>query len=223
MTQQGQYQQPPPQYQQAPPYPQHPPPMYPATRFHTHADIVHRFVAYLVDSILLGIIYVIIIVIFIFVIIAEDGDFDMFDSFGLGFGSLWAIGLAGLMFLIGLLYFSFMEGGANNATIGKRLMNIRVVDTNYQPIDLSKALVRNICRLSFLPGISTVILIIDFILILVREDKQRIGDIVANTYVIRDQPMGPQPYYPPPPQQYYPQQLPPQQQPPPPPPPQGQP
>jgi uncharacterized RDD family membrane protein YckC len=215
MSGQGQYYQPQPQQTQPQPqqYQPQPLPQYPMpqqTQYHLHADIVHRFVAIIIDAIILGIFWVIIGVAIAFAIIADDGNFHTFDTFG---WSLWAFAIGALMFLIALLYFSFMEGGSGNATIGKKLMRLRVVDTNYQPCGLSKAFIRNLCRFSFLPFISWVVAILDIILILVREDRQRLGDIVANTYVIEDRPMGPQQYYPPPPQQpqYYQQQPPPQQ------------
>jgi len=202
MTQQGQY------YQQPPPPSQYPPA---GNRFHLHGDIIQRFIALLIDCIILFIIYAVLIGILIFVGVFSGG---LFGLFGL---SVTAIVGGIISFLIVLLYFMVQEGGPSNTTIGKNAMNLKVVDENYQPINMSQAAIRGLMKaLWFLPffGLGIVFFVIDVILVLVREDRQRLGDIVAHTYVVReDAAYGPQPYYAPPPPQYAP---------PPPPPPQNQ-
>ena len=126
----GQYYQqpPPPQYQQPPPqHPQYGP------RFE-HADILHRFLALLIDGIILAIIsYVLGFVVGILL-------------GGLGF---WVGTIANSLFwaLFVLLYFTLQEGGSSNATIGKKVMDLKVVDEHYQPCDTSKALIRNLFKL----------------------------------------------------------------------------
>ena len=203
----GQYYQPPPQGYPQQPYQAQPPGYGPR---YEHADIVHRFVALLIDGIILGVLYAVLMVVFIF---AGVFAFSMGGTFGFG---LWAIVLMVVWFFIAIMYFTVQEGGPSGATIGKKLMHLKVVDTNYQPIDMSKAFIRNLMRLWFISGVAFIILIIDVVLILVKPEKQRIGDIVAHTYVVNDQPMqmGPQPFYAPQQQQYQPQ--PQYQQPPPP-------
>jgi|GEM_PF-6889670 len=208
MTQQQQYQQPPPQ-QPPPQYQQPPPPQYgpPPNRFHMHADIVHRFVALLIDAIILFIINLVIV----FVIGA-------FIALGFGMYTIWgALIFGAIWFLLCLLYFAIQESGPSQATIGKKVMHLKVVNMNYQQIDMGTAIVRNIFKALW--GMTFwLLLLVDIILVITRDDKQSIGDIVAHTYVIEDRAMGPQPYYPPPPQQPYQQQQapPPQQQAPPP-------
>jgi uncharacterized RDD family membrane protein YckC len=160
----GQYYQPPPQQYQAPS--QYPPQYGPK---YEHADIVHRIVAYIIDAIIIGLILgTIIAVVAISAISQMDLEtLESMDPQELASGFTVEIVIISLLaFAFSLLYFIIQEGGPNNATIGKKLMHLKVVDTNYQPIDMSKALIRNIMRLQFLTQLSFLILIIDVILIL---------------------------------------------------------
>ncbi len=211
---QGNYQQPPPQqqYQQPPGYypPQH------VGRAMEHADIVQRFVAILIDAILVGILVGIIYAIVIF---GGFLTFDLTDPNSLTTGVF-----GGVMFIMNiisqvifLLYFVVMEGGKTGATIGKKVMKLKVVDEQYRDIDMGKAFLRNIPR--YIPYIGGLIFVIDVIMILVRDDNQSLRDMLAHTYVVKEAPQyaGYMPQ--PPPQQYQQQpqyQQPPQQQAPPP-------
>ncbi len=217
--QQPQYQQPPPQYQQPMP-----------SKQHLHSDIIQRFIALLVDYIILGIIFIVILAVLFFTGVVTGGFFGfIFNPFAITVG---AVVVSLILFAISLLYFMVQEGGPMSATIGKQIIGIKVVDENYQPIDMSKAFVRNVFRAMWsLPfSIGTILFIIDVVLVIIHPDKQRLGDIIAHTYVVReDATSGPQPYYAPPPPQYqqpqpqYQQPAPQEQQPPPPPPAQPEP
>lgn len=89
--------------------------------------------------------------------------------------------ISGLIFLVGLLFALFyilcadaLKGGQS---YGKRAMKICVVDaTTGRPCTFLKSLIRN-ASLSFLG-------IIDWVFIFM-ESRQRIGDMLANTIVIR--------------------------------------
>jgi uncharacterized RDD family membrane protein YckC len=77
----------------------------------------------------------------------------------------------------------FFETKKQGRTPGKRAMRLRVIDARGLPVSLYQSLVRNIVRvLDFLPGfygagaIST----------LVSPTRRRLGDIVADTLVIRE-------------------------------------
>ncbi|MCK5038178.1 MAG: RDD family protein [Thermoplasmata archaeon] len=182
---QGNYQQPPPQQQQAPPpqYQQPPPQGYypPQHIGHRmeHADIVQRFIAILIDAI------IIVIPVAIIIFIALIGtDFTDPDSMGMFSGSYLLMSV--LPVLLMLMYFVVMEGSSSGATIGKKVMKLKVVDEQYRPIDMSKAFVRNILR--WIPYIGTIVFIIDVILIITRDDKQSFRDTLAHTYVVRVNP-----------------------------------
>lgn len=78
------------------------------------------------------------------------------------------------------VYFEVRKQGR---TPGKRALNLRVVDARGLPVSLYQSLVRNIVRvLDFAPAFYG----IGAIATLVTPSRRRLGDIVADTLVIRD-------------------------------------
>lgn len=210
------YQQPAPQQQ--PQYQQPPPQAYPpqyGPRYE-HADIVARFVAIVIDIIIL---YIPLGIIWVLLWLAGGIAIGAGGIIGFGGFTAVALGMSLVTFLIQIIYFTVLEGGPKGATFGKRVMGLKVVNEQYQPIDMGTAFIRNILR--WIPFISGIIFIIDAIMILVRDDHQSLRDVLAHTYVIKEQ-TATQNYYPPVPQQQQPYQQPQYQQPPPQQPPQGQ-
>ena len=63
-------------------------------------------------------------------------------------------------------------------TLGKRLLKIQVVRTNQSKLTLSNSLLRHII------DPIDIVLLIGPILILTTKNKQRLGDMIAKTYVI---------------------------------------
>lgn len=83
---------------------------------------------------------------------------------------------------IGLLYFILLEAYMDGQTIGKKLVNIKVVAEGGSELDLVGSLIRNVLRIiDALPFFY----IIGIIVIIVSDDNQRIGDIVGKTYVVK--------------------------------------
>src|SRR5258708_4428272 len=67
---------------------------------------------------------------------------------------------------------------------GKRLFGLRVVMTNGLPVTTSAAIIRNLLRLfDFFPALYGVGLVVMF----ATSHTQRLGDLAARTYVIREQ------------------------------------
>ena len=100
----------------------------------------------------------------------------------LAFGGAWWYWSIGIPFLYGLLFFlyaAFMEMYNNGATIGKQVMNLKVVSLA-GPLDLSKAFMRNISKIYGL------FLFLDWIIGFVSEGdpKQKFLDRYAGTTVI---------------------------------------
>jgi uncharacterized RDD family membrane protein YckC len=81
-----------------------------------------------------------------------------------------------------LLCFTYFEA-TSGQTLGKQLMNIRVVDeTTLQHLDFGRSMVRNILRIiDWLPFLY----LIGFILIATNDRKQRIGDMAARSIVVK--------------------------------------
>ncbi len=87
-----------------------------------------------------------------------------------------------LSFLVVMfLYFVLLEG-LGGATVGKRLMHLRVVDVNGGRAGLIRSLIRNVLRV--IDGLPTMGLV-GAILIVVTPDRTRVGDLVAGTRVVR--------------------------------------
>lgn len=80
-------------------------------------------------------------------------------------------------------YFAFQEGFWGGQTIGKRLMNIRVIMVDGTPITFPAAIYRNLLRVGdFLPTFY----LAGFLSIFTNPRSQRIGDIVAGTVVVHE-------------------------------------
>ncbi|HEU4521945.1 MAG TPA: RDD family protein [Thermoanaerobaculia bacterium] len=77
----------------------------------------------------------------------------------------------------------YFETRRHGRTPGKRALRLRVIDARGLPVSLHQSLVRNITRvLDFAPAFYG----IGAVAILVTQARRRIGDIVADTLVIRD-------------------------------------
>ncbi|HEX2038760.1 MAG TPA: RDD family protein [Acidimicrobiales bacterium] len=120
------------------------------------ASIGVRFVAALIDGIILGIAVRILQAV-------------------LGFPAGTAVGV-----LLGIAYFAYFEGQPAGQTLGKRAMNIRVIDfATGGSLDSSKALVRSLVR-----EVSGLACAIGFIWALFNPEKQTWHDLAANTVVV---------------------------------------
>ncbi len=124
-----------------------------------------RLVSLIIDNIIVGI------------IIGAIGS-------GMGFGMMtqrmvpWWIGL--LYFVIYVGYFTLLEG-SKGQTIGKMVTKIKVVREDGGQIDMNQALTRNILRI--IDGLFAYL--IGAILIWRSDKKQRLGDNIAKTIVIK--------------------------------------
>ena len=87
-----------------------------------------------------------------------------------------------LSFLVVMfLYFVLLEG-LGGATVGKRLMGLRVVDVDGARTGLVRSVMRNVLRvIDSLPTMG----LVGAVLIATRPDKARVGDLVAGTRVLR--------------------------------------
>lgn len=154
-----------------------------------YASIMDRILAHIVDLVIVALVMLIVGLL-------------LFMSAVLTLGLFWLVrarpllliwhpfNLLGWLVMIG--YFTFFEG-TTGQTPGKRILNIMVVKEGGKPCDLTSAFVRNIGRiLDFLPGFY----IVGILLILFTEKKQRIGDMVAGTVVVKASPRIPAVRYP---------------------------
>ena len=134
-----------------------------------YVGVGRRLVATLVDAIIIGIVFGV-----ISGLLAIQQD-PMSDSFEV-------LGTSNIAYLaVAIIYYAALEA-ATGATIGKRLLGLRVVMVDGTPVDWTSSIIRNILRIiDFLP----VFYLLGAIFVWSTEKNQRIGDLGANTVVIR--------------------------------------
>ncbi len=161
----------------------------------TYAGFWWRFLAYLIDDIILSFVSAILFIpmwaVMGFSVFAAgkwegaDWDFDPgVDPNAWGFiGSI--VGLAILTGLLAValewLYFSLMESSKYQATLGKMAVSVKVTDMEGNRISFARATGRYFGKI-----ISGMILMIGYIMAGFTEKKQALHDMIANTVVIRE-------------------------------------
>ena len=143
------------------------------------ADGGKRFIAFLIDVILLTVVIMILFGIlgtvgFIGASAAETSDTSGMMAAMMGAGLLMQV----LSVALQVGYFTYMESSERQATIGKSAMGLIVADENGNRLDTQKALIRNISRL-----VSGFICLIGYLMAFFTEKKQTLHDIIAKTNV----------------------------------------
>jgi len=134
----------------------------PQPELDTEGDVVaRRVVAVLIDLILVGIV--------------TSALGSVLVRSGLGA----VAGLVGLLISFG--YYIYLEGNYGQ-TLGKMALGLVVVTEEGEAIDYGPATVRTVLRLV---DVLPVLYLVGFVLVLVTDRKQRLGDIVADTVVVR--------------------------------------
>jgi len=141
------------------------------------AGIGSRFLATLVDTLIITLLQVVTVVSFILILNALDASI-------LRNTSAWVIALFGLViFIFYWGYYIFFEMLWNGQSPGKRWTGLRVIRSDGTPITLSESLIRNLVRtIDFLPatyGVGVITMFID-------KQSRRLGDLAANTLVVHD-------------------------------------
>jgi uncharacterized RDD family membrane protein YckC len=86
----------------------------------------------------------------------------------------------GLAILVGLAYFVYLEGSPAGQTVGKRIMNIRVIDfDDGGPLGFGKALARYVGRF-----VSSVVCLLGYLWMLWDPQKQTWHDKIATSVVV---------------------------------------
>jgi len=126
-----------------------------------------RVIAYIIDSIILEVV--------LFVIgyaVAMGTGEPMMMMMG---GPLMSI----IGLVIGLGYWSVMESSAKQATLGKMIIGAKVTDEAGNRISFMRALGRTVAKI-----LSTIILLIGFIMVAFTGKKQGLHDKIAGTVVV---------------------------------------
>jgi uncharacterized RDD family membrane protein YckC len=132
----------------------------------------YRLLALIIDGIVL---LIVTCPLSIIAFLANDGDSTEFSGVGTA--------MNGIAFIVTLLYFAGMEA-TRGATVGKMALGLRVVKTDGSMPDWGSTIVRNLLRIVdmfpyFIPYL------VGAILVWTSPTRQRLGDRVAGTMVVR--------------------------------------
>lgn len=130
-----------------------------------YVGVGRRTVAFLIDAVILFVLA------YIIALIVGGASSTGFELQG---------GPAFLTFILWFAYFVVLEA-TMGATLGKRAVGIRVVRADGCPITWSESLIRNALRI--IDGI--LLYLVAAILVWQSPERQRLGDRIAHTYVVR--------------------------------------
>lgn len=147
----------------------------PQPRMDTHGDVFGaRIVAFIIDSIVIGIVAAVLALVVGGIGVGLGGENGMSGAILL---------LTPVFILLQYGYFIYFEGKSGQ-TPGKSLMSIVVVKDDGTDCDYGAAAIRNVLRIIDQLGI-VIPYLVGLIVMYVTDEHQRVGDIVANTVVVR--------------------------------------
>ncbi|WP_053956073.1 RDD family protein [Inediibacterium massiliense] len=136
------------------------------------AGVGSRIVAGFLDYLIQGILYFIIFMIF------------LQTNYKIDFKSQNSYYIAIIMLILAFInygYFTVSEMVMDGRTLGKKVLGLRAIRKNGQPMDIKHSLVRNLLKIfvdNYMIGI---------IMMFFRKDESRIGDILSSTMVIEEE------------------------------------
>jgi len=145
-----------------------------------------RFVAYLIDDLILSIVGFFVSlpfiggIVFSAIGIGEHSDFDETAFLGVAGILGFVFGLVIIIVAMGWLYFSLMESSSNMGTLGKMALGLKVTDMNGNRISFARATGRYFGKI-----ISGMILYVGYIMAGLTEKKQALHDMLADCLVVR--------------------------------------
>jgi uncharacterized RDD family membrane protein YckC len=126
-----------------------------------------RVLAYIIDGILLTIVYG---------IVARLLGIDIFESDWRHYDPMGNL----LSLVISWLYFALLESSERGATVGKMAMGLRVVTSDGRRLSFMNATGRYFAKI-----LSAIILFIGFIMVAFTDKKRGLHDMIAGTLVIK--------------------------------------
>lgn len=146
-----------------------------------------RFVAYLIDGLVSGAAFLVLLVpLFILtgagaalskIGSGENISDDVAAFMGIGF----ILGFFGIILVVSWLYYALSESSSWQATLGKKILNLKVTDMSGQPISFGRASGRYFAKI--ITGM--IPLMIGYIMAGFTEKKQAIHDMIASCLVLR--------------------------------------
>lgn len=136
-----------------------------------YAGFLQRVAAYIIDGVILSIPY--------YAMIFAFGGMPKIDpeTGEATTGGLYTAFM--ITMVLWIVYYAYFESSESQATIGKRLMKIRVTDMDGNRLSMGGAVIRNLAKL-----LSSIILGIGFLMAAFTQRKQGLHDIIAKTLVL---------------------------------------
>ena len=138
-----------------------------------------RFVAYIIDAIVLTLIKSVIGMVVGFGLTAMVNPDPNLVSLNSGAYAMYNI----VSLAIGVAYFAGLESSSWQATLGKKALGLIVVDETGSRISIARAIGRYFAKI-----LSAIILLIGFIMVAFTERKQGLHDLICKTLIIRGEP-----------------------------------
>ena len=145
-----------------------------------------RFVAYIIDDMIMGVVGFLISIPFIggivFSAIGIGNNPDDTENMVKGIAGILGsvFGLMVVVVILGWLYFALMESSKSQATLGKMALGLKVTDLEGNKVSFARATGRYFGKI-----ISGMILYIGYILAGLTEKKQALHDMMASCLVVR--------------------------------------
>lgn len=139
-----------------------------------------RVGAYIIDALILGVAQVLVMSIFGVGIMGAASVAPGSEDAVAGAGGL-LINLISLA--IGWLYFALLESGPWQATLGKKALGLVVTDSQGYRVSFGRATGRYFGKI-----LSSIILMIGYIMVAFTERKQGLHDMIASTLVLKGEP-----------------------------------
>lgn len=149
----------------------------------TYAGFWRRFVAFVIDNIILSIPTGVLGTFFIMVQMPQLMAAQTEEEIAALLPGLFLFSLLSnvLFFVLFILYTAFMESSSKQATLGKMVMNIKVVDSNGQRLNFWHAAGRNLGKV-----VSYLIVYFGFLMAAFTRRRQALHDIMASTFVVNN-------------------------------------
>jgi len=145
-----------------------------------------RFVAFVIDSIVLSVLYLLLFRPLSEFLLPVRYDFTEVEmNQRISAVTIWPLGsylgyAEFFLIITSIFYHAFMESSKYQASLGKLALELRVTNYEGAQLDFAKALLRNVSK-----TISSIILMAGYLMVGFTERKQALHDIIANTLVVK--------------------------------------
>jgi uncharacterized RDD family membrane protein YckC len=141
-----------------------------------------RFVAYLIDAVILSVAAMVIVAIFVAFVLASGASFDDKDKAEAPLVALAIVLLIVALLVVGWLYEALLTSSARGATFGKQALGLRIIRADGERLSFGRATARHFLKAMITPLVP---LFIGYVMAAFTNRKRALHDFLADTLVIR--------------------------------------